>query len=79
MFISKDLDEQAIREVLDSCLIPESLMQKYEESYREIEDPFGRQWDNAIEFFKDNEMLLENDEEWEEIEDEGEESEEEEE
>lgn len=54
VFISKDLDEKAIREVLDSCLIPESLLQKYEESYREIEDPFGNQWTNAIEFFKDN-------------------------
>jgi len=49
---------------LDSCLIPESLFQKYEESYKEIEDPFGYQWKNAIEYFKENELLLENDEEW---------------
>lgn len=29
VFISKDLNEKEIREVLDQCLIPESLMLKY--------------------------------------------------
>ncbi len=62
MFISKDLNEKEIREVLDECLIPESLLLKYEESYREIKDPFGQQWNNAIQFFQENELLLENDE-----------------
>lgn len=56
--------------MLDGCLIPESLLLKYEESYKEIQDPFGQQWNNAIQFFQENELLLDNDEEWEEIEEE---------
>jgi hypothetical protein len=61
VFISKDLNKEEICETLDACLIAESLLNKYEESYREIDDPFGYQWKEAIKFFEDNELLLEND------------------
>lgn len=60
MFISKDLNEAEIRQTLDDCLIPESLLMKYEESYREVNDPFNYQWKDAIKFFEENELLLEN-------------------
>lgn len=44
-------------------------MAGYEKTYSQIEDPFKGQWAEAISFFK--ESLLENDDEWEEVEDSG--------
>lgn len=34
---------------------------KYEESYGEVSDPFDYQWKDAIKFFEENDLLLEND------------------
>lgn len=59
VFIGKDLDKENVITVLDGCLIPEEEMAGYENTYRQIKDPFNGQWADAISYFK--ESLLEND------------------
>lgn len=73
VFISQDLNRAEIEAKLNSCLIKEDEMENYEKIYSSIEDPFDNKWKDGVNMFIEEGVLLENDGEWEEIDDDDEE------
>ena len=75
VFISQDLKREEIEAKLNSCLIKEDEMENYEKIYGSIEDPFENKWKDGVNMFVQDGVLLENDGDWEEIDEEDEEDE----
>ena len=47
-------------------------MENYEHIYSQIEDPFKGRWNDGIDFYENQGILLENDGDWEEMDEEDE-------
>ena len=72
MFISQDLKREEIEAKLNLCLIKEDEVENYEKIYGSVEDPFENKWKDGVNMFVEEGVLLENDGDWEEVDDEGE-------
>ena len=70
MFISQDLNREEIEAKLNSCLIKEDEIENYEKIYGIIEDPFENRWKDGVNMFVEEGVLLENDGDWEEVDEE---------
>lgn len=75
VFISQDLKREEIEAKLNSCLIKEDEMENYEKIYGSIEDPFENRWKDGVNMFVEEGVLLENDGDWEEVDEDDEEDE----